>query len=164
MLEGQVLKEFSIEGFVGHLAVVAAEMALAEHEALERGALIIETEAKDEFGTYQDQAGQFQAWAELAESTKSDRVNQGYSDDEPLLRRGDTRDSIEHKVIGREAHIGSDSQVLELLELGTSKMPPRSTLGGAAFRKTDEVVKEIGSGVVATLVGEEVLGGRLPIT
>ena len=159
------MREFSLLGFAAHLTHIGAEMVSAEHHALEEAALVIETEAKTSIGHYQEQAGPFAAWEELAEATKQDRVNQGFPENEPELRTGEMRDSIEHTVLpsGREAEIGSDSEVLEWQELGTAKMPPRSILGGAAVRKADQVVEIIGGRVYAALIGEQVAGRRLSI-
>jgi HK97 gp10 family phage protein len=143
-------------------ALVAGEEQL-NHRLLETAAKSIEKRAKEKIGEYQNEAGQFVAWAELAESTKQDRERQGYPDDEPLLRTGELRDSIEHKVIGLVAHVGSNSDVAVYQELGTSKMPPRSFLGGAAHEKAPEIVEMIGENLTLHLAGEKVFQGKLPI-
>jgi len=153
---------------MGEFAQFLGGVALAQHEAekhlLERAARVVEKRAKERIGEYQGQVGSFAGWAELADSTKADRVAQGFSENEPGLRSGEMRDSISHVVRDGEAHIGSDDQNLVYFELGTSKQPPRSVLGGAAAEKTDEIVKIIGEGAAAVLAGEEVFGGRLAIT
>jgi len=133
----------------------------AEHAALERAAVIVETEAKAEIGTYQPDAGPFAAWAELQDSTKRDRVAKGFSENEPLLRTGEMRDSVEHTVKmdfgpGGVAHIGSDSLIAVYQELGTVRIPARHFLGGAAFRKEREVQQVLGHGVVAMLGGQRI--------
>jgi hypothetical protein len=147
------LKEFSLLGFAEHLGVLAAEMVVAEHEGLERAATIIEREAKASVGHYQDAAGPFVAWAELADATKADRLHQGFPENEPELRTGALRDSIEHKVGEKEAEVGSDSPIMEYQELGTIRIPPRSILGGAAARKGEEAAEAIGQDVFLALVG-----------
>jgi HK97 gp10 family phage protein len=154
----------SLLGFIEHLARATMEMHVAEHRALERAAKIVQKEAKEEIGHYQEEAGPFVHWAELAESTKEDRVRQGFAEDEPLLRTGEMRDSIEYRVVEREAVVGSDSPIAEYQELGTTHIPPRSFLGGAAFRKAEEVAKIVGAAPVIALVGEQVIGGRLGIS
>src|ERR1700685_3240249 len=128
----------SFASFGAHLLLLAAGEKQVEHGALENACVVIEKRAKEKFGEYRAEAGNFAAWAPLAESTVEDRIAQGYSPDEPLLRSGETRDSIEHTVLPHEGHVGSDSQILTWLELGTEKMPPRSTLGGAAFELAPE--------------------------
>jgi len=159
------MREFTLLGFVEHLAVIGAEVVEAEHHALEHAAKLVEAEAKASVGTYQAQAGPFAAWEDLAESTQEERGRLGYPEDEPELRTGEMRDSIEHTVLAhaKEAEVGSDSQILEWQELGTTKMPPRSILGGAAARKADEVADVIGGRVYAALVGGQVFQRRLPI-
>ncbi len=145
------MKEFSLLGFIEHAALMAVEVVAAEHHALEHAAELVEAEAKASVGHYQAQSGPFAAWAELADATKDDRVAQGFPANEPELRTGELRDSIEHTVTGHEAEIGSDSEVMEYHELGTAKMPPRSILGGAAARKADQVAEIFGAEVVGVL-------------
>nr|WP_321985331.1 hypothetical protein [uncultured Lichenicoccus sp.] len=157
------MTDFSILGFVEHIAAMTIEIEHETHDALEEAARIVEREAKDAIGTYQDDAGQFAAWAELADATKEDRLRQGYTENDPGLRSGAMRDSIEHVVQGHTAQIGSDDQNLVFFELGTARQPPRSVLGGAAYRSGHEVAEVIGSHFVAALVGAEVLNGSLPI-
>lgn len=155
--------DFSLESFAAHLVTLIAEEAEAEHVALDRAARVVEKEAKKELGHYQEQAGPFVPWQELADSTQADRVAQGYTPDDPGRRSGDMADSIEHTVAGHEAHVGSDDQHMEWFELGTEKQPPRSALGGAAFRKAHEVRDVIGEDTVAFLSGKGVHGGKMPI-
>ena len=45
----------------------------------------------------------------LAESTQAERVVQGYPANEPLLRTGELRDSIEHKLVS-----GDEAQVAQI--------------------------------------------------
>lgn len=157
------MADFTLTSFAAHLAAISVEVEHRTHEGLEHAAVLVETEAKDEIGHYQDQAGPFQAWQELADSTKEDRARSGFAENDPLLRTGEMRDSIEHKVIGKTAYIGTDSQIAEYQELGTGRIPPRSFLGGAAFRKSHEVAEIIGGRFVSALVGHEVAGGSLAI-
>jgi phage gpG-like protein len=157
------MTDFSLAGFAEHLAEIAVEAEHRAREGLEEAARLVEAEAKDEIGTYQDQAGPFPAWAELADSTKADRVRAGFSENDPLLRTGEMRDSIEHTVIGKTAYVGTDNQIAVYQELGTQRIPPRSFLGGAAFRKGHEVAEIIGSRFVSALTGQQVPGGALAI-
>lgn len=158
------MKSFtSFAGMAAELMGAALGIEGLNHELLEHAAKSIEKRAKEKIGEYQSEAGQFVAWAELADSTKQDRESQGYPEDEPLLRTGELRESIEHKVIGLVAHVGSDSDIAVYQELGTDKLPPRSFLGGAAHEKAPEVVEMIGSNVALHLAGEKVFQGKLPI-
>lgn len=150
--------EWSLLGFAGHLAAMVVETDHAEQHALEHACDIVLAEVKDSLGAYQPQSGQFEAWAPLADATKADRVRQGYPEDEPELRDGTLRDSYERTVEGgrglgleRTAEVGSDYEVAEWQELGTPRMPPRSILGGAAVRKSDEVAHVIGETYVVEI-------------
>ena len=128
----------------------------AEHRGLKEACEILQTEAKAEIGHYQQEAGPFQAWPELAESTKQDRVKSGFPENEPLLRTGETRDSIEYTVGHGEARVGSNSPVAVAQEIGTDKIPARSFLGGAAVRKHDEIVRAMAKPMIETMIGMSV--------
>jgi phage gpG-like protein len=122
--------------------------------ALDAAAAVIESEAKAEIGTYQrSDMGPFQPWAELKDATKLDRVRLGFTPNDPLLRTGDLRNSISREVHGIEAVVGSDSDVMVYQELGTRTIPPRSVLGLAASRKTQDVLKLVGESVQIAFLG-----------
>lgn len=104
----------------------------------------IEETAKEEIGVYQPAYGPFDAWALLAESTKADRVRQGYSEDEPLLRSGELRESIQSEVVGLAAILGTKSEIGFWQEVGTEHIPPRPFIGPAYVRKIDPLMKSIG--------------------
>ena len=159
------MREFpSLTAFAEHLLTTAVAIAEADHLALEHVGKHLETEAKKKVGEYQTQAGPFAAWAPLADSTIADKERSGFSPpDNPLLRTGEMRESIQHKVVGLEAHVGSDSDIAVFQELGTSRMPPRSFLGSTAVEQTDKVVEIIGGAVVVTLVGEQVHMGSMSL-
>ncbi|UXO70831.1 hypothetical protein [Pantoea dispersa] len=104
----------------------------------------IEETAKEEIGIYQPAYGPFDAWAPLAESTKADRVRQGYSEDEPLLRSGELRDSIGSEVVGLAAIVGTKSEIGLWQEVGTAHIPPRPFIGPAYVRKIDLLLVAMG--------------------
>lgn len=145
---------------LGEIAVHQHEM---EHHALEKAAKVVKKRAKAKLGEYQEAAGPFVGWAELAESTKADRVAQGFPEDEPLLRTGAMRDSIEHTVADGEAQVGSNSDIAVYQELGTERTPPRSFLGGAAAESVDTIIGIVGDLAVTALVGKGVHGGKMLI-
>lgn len=149
------------------LALKLGEIAVQQHEmghhALEKAAKVVKKRARAKLGEYQDQAGPFVGWADLAESTKSDRVAQGFPEDEPLLRTGAMRDSIEQTVADGEAQVGSNSDIAVYQELGTERIPPRSFLGGAAAESVDEIIQIVGDHAVTALVGKGVHGGKMRI-
>lgn len=148
------MPDMDLGAFIGHVAGAIVRLDHAEHQAMEQAALVVEKRAKAILGEYQAQGGPFAAWAELADSTKADRVRHGFPENEPLLRTGHMRDSIDHKVIGnRDAVVGSDDPIAEYQELGTSRIPPRSFLGAAAVQKGPEVAQIIGLGTVQAFTG-----------
>jgi HK97 gp10 family phage protein len=67
-------------------------------------------------------------------------VQLGYSANDPLLRTGEMRESIEYNMDadGREAYVGTNNEKAVFNEFGTSKIPPRSFLGGAVEHKGQE--------------------------
>ena len=130
----------------------------ASHKGLEHAAKVVEAEAKREIGDYQPDKGPFVAWAELADCTKADRASKGFPDNEPLLRTGAMRDSIQHThKLMHEVEVGSDSLIAVYQELGTHKIPARSFLGGAAFTKSHEVKAILGQSVVGTIMGKKAI-------
>lgn len=164
------MREFrSIDEFLVFLEGVAAEVVIAQHEGLKKAAEIIEHEAKAEIGEYQAPAGPFDAWPQLSGATLGGfrhangrwipgKEELGYAPpDNPLLRDGRLRESIEHTVEGNEAVVGSTDDVAVYQEMGTPgaeyPIPPRSFLGRAAFKKAHTVVEMIGARVVWVLRG-----------
>lgn len=157
-------KEFgSLAAFAEHIGTMIAAEVAAEHVALERSAKLIQKAAKAKIGEYQESAPPFVAWAPLAESTQAERARLGYPEDEPLLRDGTLRDSIQYRVGVGEAQIGSDLDIAVYQELGTDKIPPRSFLGGAAVENGDKVAKIVGETVALALVGKDVHQGRIDL-
>lgn len=95
----------------------------------------IEKDAKEIIGHYQrSDTGPFPEWEELKPSTKQDRVSQGFTPNDPLLRSGELRDSIHHAVRGHSVAVGSDLDIAIYQEMGTATIPPRPFLRVAAFR------------------------------
>lgn len=119
---------------------IASELELGFHIIVQE----IEEAAKEEIGVYQPAVGPFEAWAPLAESTKAERVRSGYTEDDPLLRSGELRDSIESEVVGLAAIVGTKSQIGFWQEVGTENIPPRPFIGPAYVRKIDPLMESIG--------------------
>lgn len=142
----------SLAGFAADLTKIVAGADLFQHAVMEKACKIVEKEAKRVIGTYD------YGWTELAESTKADRAAHGFPEDEPLLRTGEMRDSIEHRVeverIGFEVVglVGTDNKIAVYQELGTRTIPPRSFLGEAAMHKEHEVHELFGSEMAATVL------------
>jgi len=141
-----------------HLLEAEARMLVTLEHGLEKAAAEIDKAAKDKIGEYQAANGMHDAWPELADSTKEDRVRKGFTENDPLLRSGELRDSMGHETKGLEAAIGSTSDIAVYQELGTDKIPPRPFLGAAAYEHIDEVKKIVGGAVITGIVG----GSALP--
>lgn len=72
---------------------------------------------------YQPAVDPFDAWDPLAELTKADRLRQGYFEDDPLLRRGQFRDSIIHRVMGVAAVVDTTDHKAVWQQYGTQRIP-----------------------------------------
>lgn len=139
--------------FGTHLGEIAIAQGEILHKGLDHAAELIEKEAKAEFGVYQEATGPFQEWPELAESTKAQRIAQGFTENEPLLRTGELRDSISREVHGLEAVIGSTSDLMIYHEFGTSRMPARPVFGPALFRNKDAIESMVAEAAVLGMMG-----------
>ncbi len=146
----------SIAAFTEFFATRDVAVVVAAEAGLEKSAQLIERRAKEKIGEYQEEAGPFPAWEPLSPSTLAEKERLGYAPpDNPLLRTGDMRDSIEHRVEGLEAQVGSNNDVAVYQELGTARIPARSFLGGAAVEKEKEVVELIGGNVMLALAARK---------
>lgn len=121
--------------FAKHLSALSMEGDAVAHEIAKKGGTLIQRDAKEKLGEYQMAAGPFNAWSELADSTKDDRVYKGFPENEPLLRTGELYESIELQVAGPEAVVASMDPIALWQECGTEDghIPPRPFLGPAAF-------------------------------
>jgi HK97 gp10 family phage protein len=120
---------FSLAEGAAHFKHLAHDWPKATEAAVSVAAQIVAAKAKSYIGTYQ------QPWPQLTASTQEDRVKHGFAANEPLLRTGELRDSIEWKVVSQvEAHVGSNNQKAVWQELGTRTIPPRPFLGPAVHQ------------------------------
>lgn len=143
----------SFGAFGAHLARLALAGDAVSHHIAEQGARIVEKDAKDRIGSYQDAAGPFGAWANLAPSTVDDRIRKGYTPDDPLMRSGGLRKSYGHKTQGAVAVVGSASPIALYMEQGTSTMPARAVVGPAAFASKDAIGRVAATTLIAWISG-----------
>ena len=128
------MQEFdSLGAFGKHLLKVAALGEQVTHIAAKEGAKFIADDAKARIGEYQDGIGPFPAWRNLADSTVRDRISKGFTPDDPLLRTGELRDSIQVVAEGNTAGAVTDDPIAVYQEMGTAKIPPRPFLGPAGY-------------------------------
>ncbi len=104
----------------------------------------IKETAKEELGVYQPAVGSFNAWAVLTDATQSGRSRLGYTPNDPLLRSGELRESIESEVVGLAAIVGTKDIKGLWQEVGTVHIPPRPFIGPAYVRKLDTLHEAIG--------------------
>ena len=158
------MREF---GSLAELALHIAERQVAVRERLENGlekaVLRIEKTAKSEFGSYQPAVGPFPGWDPLAEATQDEREKLGFTPDDPLLRSGDLRESVDHIVdrAALEGVVGSTSPVLVFQEFGTGHIPARPVLGPAAYRNVPAIKRLVGEAVVSGIIGGDAIHAAL---
>lgn len=109
----------------------------ARKEALTQSAGLIRDEAKRVIGTYD------YGWPRL----KPETIKHKIAGDTPLRETGELQASIQCSVDAEAgiATVGSNNPKALWHELGTSRVPPRSFLAGAAVAKTPEVLKICGA-------------------
>lgn len=148
------MKEFASMGLLGrHFAAIAAQGRAVETHVVKDAAKIVKDDAGVRIGMYQEATGPFNAWAELATSTVSDRVRQGFTPFEPLYRTGELRGSIEAEVSGNQMVVGSKMDIALWQEQGTSKMPPRPFLGPALYDSRAKIGRSSATTLVAWIAG-----------
>lgn len=153
---------------LGSLAELAYELEkgtlgaiVSAQHAMHQAAKVVQHDAQERIGQYQSASGPFGAWAELADCTKEDRVRKGYTPDDPLLRDGTLRDSIEVETSAMEAVVGSKMEIAAYQEFGTATIPPRPILGPAAYDNQEKIKKLIGKSVVRGLSLGQVVSSLL---
>lgn len=158
----------SLGAFAVHLAAARLEVAERMLHGMHVIVDAIQYTARSEFGSYQPGVGGHPAWAELADSTKAERVKLGFMPNLPLHRTGELQMAIATEVVGLNGVIGVRSgtthspykdggstpdmgELMSWQEFGTSRMPPRPVLGPAAVRNLDLIQYTIGAAVVMGL-------------
>lgn len=130
------------------------ELQVGFAAAMEISAIAVTGAAQAAIGQYQhEDMGPAQPWEELKDSTKADRVRQGYSENDPLQRSGELRDSISHQAGQREFVVGSTEPVALYQELGTPTIPPRAFLATALHRNVPTILRTVGKAAEESLAG-----------
>lgn len=161
------MREFhSFGAMAEQLAKLSLEGEAVTHELAEKGAKLIQRDAREKLGHYQNAAGPFNAWSELADSTKEDRVNKGFPENEPLLRTGQLQESIDTHVERNEAMVGSMDPIALWQECGTDDghIPPRPFLGAAAFESKPKLAVICANTLIAWISGRSWRHPRKTIT
>ena len=146
------MKAMTLDAFSTFLRTLPQSVAAAEHAGLERGAALIEHEAKSLIGT------EYPGWPALADSTVARKQAKGQtgriSSTDPLFATGELRATIGHYVDGHTAIIGTPDEVGVYMEMGTERVPPRPFLASAAFREGEAAANAIGEAVGHALAGK----------
>jgi phage gpG-like protein len=134
---------YSIASFIVKLKTIELELDAVGHAAIARACEMIAAEAKRVIGTYD------YGWPSLAPSTLAKK-----SADTPLLESGKMRASIEWNASGNTGAVGSNSDIAVYQELGTSRIPPRPFLMGAAVAMEPKIHALFKRAVMAVMLGK----------
>jgi phage gpG-like protein len=134
---------YSILGFVAKLKTIDLELNALGPAIIARACELVAAEAKRVIGEGYDD------WPALAPSTLARKMM-----NTPLLETGELRASIEWQSSGLEGHVGSNNDKALWHELGTSRVPPRSFLAGAAMAIEDKIHKMAARAVMAVMLGK----------
>jgi len=141
------MKEFSLLGFAAELTAIERDIQASGPMIVERACQMVQKKAKRAIGK------EHELWAPLAQSTIADKQAHGFPTPKPLLRTGELRDSIEYTVAGNEGAVGSNLDRAVWLEMGTSRMPPRSFLRSSAISSEDKIARMATAVTVAAFEG-----------
>jgi phage gpG-like protein len=134
---------FTVLGFVAQLKMIEHDMNDLGPAIVARACEMVCAEAKRVIGTYD------YGWPQLSPATLAHKFF-----NTPLLETGEMRASIEWNAEGNQGYVGSNSDKAVWQELGTSKIPPRPFLAGAAMAMEDKIHKMAARAVVAVLMGK----------
>ncbi len=157
--------------FAEHLVKLIPIHEMALNTGLKTALGIIKKKAKAKLGHYQEESGPFNAWQELHDITKKDRVEKNYPENEPLLRSGDLRDSYQDEDRGLEGIVGSKLSYAGIQEHGgyvvikgeERFVPPRPSIGPAAYESKEEIKAIIGAASFSGIMGKVVPHGNANI-
>ncbi len=142
------MREFDLQSFAAFCAVggeLVRDIEIAKKTALHAMAQLIVAEAKKVLGTYDYD------WPQLAPSTQADRVQAGFAANEPLLRTGELRDSIEYTIISdHEAEVGSDPD-LALFFVGEPEEKMLATLQQTRANLQAQLAQQFGPDIAAQI-------------
>jgi phage gpG-like protein len=141
---------FSILGFVAQLKAIEHDMHELGPAIVAEACRLVCAEAKRVIGEGYDD------WPPLQPETLARKMM-----NTPLLETGELRASIEWNSSGNEGHVGSNSDKAVWHELGTSRIPPRSFLVGAALHMEPKIEKMAARAVMAVMRGEGLHGSEM---
>jgi phage gpG-like protein len=134
---------FSVIGFIAKLKTLELEMHVLGPAIIAHACEMVAAEAKRVLGT------DGYDWPALKPETLAHKMQPGM-----LLETGELRASIEWNSEGNEGHVGSNLDKAVWHELGTSHIPPRPFLMGAAMAMEDKIHKMAARAVMAVMLGK----------
>lgn len=155
----------SVASFVEFLESRKAAIPIEQRRGANDAGIMLVHEAQAKIGEYQEAAGPFPQWAPLSENTLTGGVTEdghhypgkielGFAPpDNPLLRTGQMRGSIEHIASEHEVVIGSHDPVARLQEFGTDRIPARSFIGSTMFTCGHDAARHVFKCIIAALTG-----------
>jgi len=149
------MKTFSLEGFARFTEAIAVSHNKVVSAGLAVGAVAIRKKAHEIFG---DNA----KLASLAPSTQEERSRQGFTPNDPLVRTGELRDSLEVEAGLMMAGVGSPDILMRYHELGDTRgrYPPRPVLTLATAEAMPEITAAIDDALALSLgEGEHAVAG-----
>lgn len=155
----------SITQFVEFLGTRVEAVRSGQFHGMHEAADMLVHTAQGMIGEYQGAVGDFPEWKELAQTTLYGGVDEhgrrfpgkvelGYAPpDNPLLRTGQMRGSIEKHVEEHTIVIGTHDPVAHYQEFGTDKIPARSFIGRAMFVECHRATHIIFGHIIAAMTG-----------
>lgn len=134
------------EDFADHLDGVALQLKAAPIEAAHVTAPVMADAVQEIFG--HDPPLQT-----LAESTQTERVRLGYTPNDPLVRDGTLRESVEFEAIENIAGTGSSSFIAPIHEYGNAHIPPRPAFH-LGFLSAYPYLQRIWKGIIGQAIGK----------
>jgi phage gpG-like protein len=141
---------YSVLGFVAKLGAIERDMHILGQAIVARACELVCAEAKRVIGEG------YPEWPALQPETLAHKMM-----NTPLLETGELRASIEWQSHGLEGAVGSNNDKAVWHELGTSRIPPRSFLMGAAMHMEDKIHKMATKAVVAVMLGKGLHGSEM---
>jgi phage gpG-like protein len=132
----------SILEFVAKTKSIEHDLKEVSHAIVARACEMVCAEAKRVIGVG------YPEWPALAPETLAKKMM-----NTPLLETGEMRASIEWNAEGDEGFVGSNNDKAVWHELGTSRIPPRPFLMGAAMRMEPLIHAMAAKAVMAVLAG-----------
>jgi phage gpG-like protein len=143
---------YSVLGFVAKLRAIERDMETIGPAIIRKACEIVAAEARRVIGEG------YEFWPALQPETLARKMMAT-----PLLETGELRASIEWSTSanGLEGWVGSNNDKAVFHELGTSRIPPRSFLAGAAMAMEDKIHKMAARAVMAVMLGKGLHGSEM---